>query len=86
MNLAVPARSPLLKKAHVQARLKFASEHLNDSEKAWEKGLWSDGTKVELFGINSTCLGWRMKKCAWNQRTSFPWSSMEMETCFEAVE
>ncbi|KAJ8374544.1 hypothetical protein SKAU_G00051240 [Synaphobranchus kaupii] len=28
---------PLLKKAHVQARLKFASEHLNDSEKAWEK-------------------------------------------------
>ncbi|KAJ8373459.1 hypothetical protein SKAU_G00040390 [Synaphobranchus kaupii] len=28
---------PLLKKAHVQARLKFANEHLNDSEKAWEK-------------------------------------------------
>ncbi len=23
---------PLLKKAHVQARLKFANEHLNDSE------------------------------------------------------
>ncbi|KAJ8375780.1 hypothetical protein SKAU_G00063600 [Synaphobranchus kaupii] len=28
---------PLLKKAHVQARLKFANEHLNDSEKAWDK-------------------------------------------------
>ncbi len=26
-------KTPLLKKAHVQARLKFANEHLNDSEK-----------------------------------------------------
>ncbi|KAJ8345482.1 hypothetical protein SKAU_G00296750 [Synaphobranchus kaupii] len=32
---------PLLKKAHVQARLKFANEHLNDSEKAWEKAVAS---------------------------------------------
>ena len=28
---------PLLKKAHVQAPLKFANEHLNDSENDWEK-------------------------------------------------
>ncbi len=45
---------PLLKKTHVQACLKFANEHLNDSEKAWENVLWSDETKIELFGINST--------------------------------
>jgi len=31
---------PLLKKAHVQACLNFAKEHLNDSKKAWEKVLW----------------------------------------------
>ncbi len=47
---------PLLKKAHVQARLKFANEHLNDSEENWLKVLWSDETKIELFGINSPCL------------------------------
>ncbi len=47
---------PLLKKAHVQAHLKFANEHLNDSEENWVKVLWSDETKIELFGINSTCL------------------------------
>ncbi|KAI4901529.1 hypothetical protein NFI96_009953 [Prochilodus magdalenae] len=29
---------PLLKKAHVQARLKFANEHLDDSGSDWEKG------------------------------------------------
>ncbi len=33
---------PLIKKAHMQACLKFADEHLNDSEKAWENVLWSD--------------------------------------------
>ena len=46
---------PLLKKAHVQARLKFAKEHLDDPE---EKVMWSDETKIELFGINSTCRVW----------------------------
>ena len=32
---------PLLKKAHIQARLKFAKEHLDDPEEAWEKVMWS---------------------------------------------
>ncbi len=34
---------PQLKKAHVQARLKFA----NDSEENWMKVLWSDETKIQ---------------------------------------
>ncbi len=46
---------PLLKKAHVQARLNFA----NDSEENWVKVLWSDETKIQLFGINSTRRVWR---------------------------
>ena len=52
---------PLLKKAHVQAHLKFAKEHLDDPEEAWGKVMWSDETKIELFGINSTRRVWR--KC-----------------------
>ncbi|CDQ88231.1 unnamed protein product [Oncorhynchus mykiss] len=47
---------PLLKKAHIHARLKFANEHLNDSDDNWVKVLWTDETKMELFGINSMCL------------------------------
>ncbi len=39
---------PLLKKA--KDHLKFAS----DSEENWVKVLWSDETKLKLFGINST--------------------------------
>ena len=39
---------PLLKKAHVQAHLKFAKEHLDEPDEAWEKVMWSDETKIEL--------------------------------------
>ncbi len=53
---------PLLKKAHVQARLKFA----NDSEENWVKVLWSDETKIQLFGINSPCLE-EEECCLWPQ-------------------
>lgn len=38
---------PLLKKAHAQAHLKIARRHLNYSEKAREKVLMSDETKIE---------------------------------------
>ncbi len=37
---------PLLKPAHVQARLKFAKNHLDDPEETWEKVMWSDETKI----------------------------------------
>lgn len=37
---------PLLKPVHVQARLKFAREHLDDPEEDWENVIWSDETKI----------------------------------------
>ncbi len=54
-------RVPLLKSVHVQARLKFAREHLDDPEEDWENVIWSDETKIEMFGKNSTCRIWRRK-------------------------
>ena len=51
-------RFPLLKKAHVQARLKFAKEHLDDPEESWEKVMWSDETKNRAIWhqLDSPCL------------------------------
>ncbi len=73
---------PLLKKAHVQARLKFA----NDSEENWVKVLWSDETKIQLFGINSTRRVWRRRNAAYDPRTPSPPSTMEVETlCFGGI-
>ncbi|KAK3555889.1 hypothetical protein QTP86_029801, partial [Hemibagrus guttatus] len=57
-------RVPLLKPVHVRAHLKFAREHLDDPEGDWENVIWSDETKIELFGKNSTFVfgGERMLK------------------------
>ncbi|KAI4903709.1 hypothetical protein NFI96_008852 [Prochilodus magdalenae] len=54
-------RVPLLKQVHVQARLKFARERMDDPAEDWEGIMWSDGTKIELFGKNSTRRVWRKK-------------------------
>ncbi|KAJ4924428.1 hypothetical protein JOQ06_000668 [Pogonophryne albipinna] len=47
-------RVPLLKPVHVQARLKFAREHLDDPEEDWEnvicKGI-EDETWLGLFSV-----------------------------------
>ena len=63
---------PLLKKPHIQARLKFAKEHLDDPEQAWEKVMWSDETKIELFGINSTRRVWRKRNAEYNPKNIIP--------------
>ncbi|KAK6298276.1 hypothetical protein J4Q44_G00313310 [Coregonus suidteri] len=63
---------PLLKPAHVQARLKFANDHLDDPEEEWEKVMWSDETKIELFGLNSTRRVWRKKKDEYNPKNTIP--------------
>ncbi len=62
-------QGPLLKKAHVQARLKFAS----DSEENWVK-VWSDETKIQLFGSNSTHLVWRRRRsnAAYDPKNTIP--------------
>ncbi|KAI4904029.1 hypothetical protein NFI96_024776 [Prochilodus magdalenae] len=56
---------PLLKSAHVQARLKFAHDHLDDPEESWEKVLWSDG-------LNSTRCVWRTKNDEYHPKNTIP--------------
>lgn len=63
---------PLLKPAHVKARLKFANDHLDDPEESWEKVMWSDETKIELFGHNSTNRAWRKKNDEYHPKNTIP--------------
>uniref|UniRef100_A0AAY5KNH1 Transposase Tc1-like domain-containing protein n=1 Tax=Esox lucius TaxID=8010 RepID=A0AAY5KNH1_ESOLU len=63
---------PLLKPAHVLACLKFVNDHLDDPEEKWEKVMWSDETKIELFGLNSSCHVWRKKKDEYNPKNTIP--------------
>ncbi|KAI4886930.1 hypothetical protein NFI96_030441 [Prochilodus magdalenae] len=54
------------------SRLKFTNDHLNDPEEAWEKVMWSDETKIELFGIHSTRRVWRKKKDEYKPSNAVP--------------
>ncbi|KAK3570918.1 hypothetical protein QTP86_030464, partial [Hemibagrus guttatus] len=65
-------RVPLLILVHVRARLKFAREHLDDPEEDWENVIWSDETKIELFGKNSTCHVWRRKNAELHPKNTIP--------------
>src|SRR4029434_3866687 len=56
---SVAKRKPLLKKTHIKSRLQFAKRHVGDSMFKWKKVLWSDETKVELFGHQTSCYVWR---------------------------
>uniref|UniRef100_A0A8C5P6E3 Transposase n=1 Tax=Leptobrachium leishanense TaxID=445787 RepID=A0A8C5P6E3_9ANUR len=48
-----PRRKPLLSKKNIAARLKFAKEHLDVPQHYWQNILWTDETKIELFGKNT---------------------------------
>ena len=63
---------PLLKKRHTEARLKYASGQQNDSLDDWEKVLWSDETKVELFGLNASRRIWRKPNSAYLPKSIIP--------------
>jgi hypothetical protein len=42
-------------KWHMTASLEFAKRHLTDFQTMRNKILWSDETKIELFGLNAKC-------------------------------
>jgi transposase len=44
-----PARKPYISKKNRKARLSFARDHLNWTDKDWAKVLWSDESKFNLF-------------------------------------
>ncbi|KAG2462346.1 TCB1 transposase, partial [Polypterus senegalus] len=54
-------------KRHIAARLEFAKRHLKDSQTMRNKILWSDETKIELFGVNARRHVWRKPGTAHHQ-------------------
>jgi transposase len=63
---------PLLKKKHLAARKKFATEMLNKEDNYFDKILWSDETKIELFGNNYNNMVWREPNSAYKQKNTVP--------------
>ncbi|KAG2456924.1 TC1A transposase, partial [Polypterus senegalus] len=68
----VSRRKPLLSKRCMAARLEFAKRHLKDSQTMRNKILWSDETKIELFGVNARRHVWRKPGNAHHQANTIP--------------
>ncbi|KAG2468811.1 TC1A transposase, partial [Polypterus senegalus] len=72
LYVRVARRKPLLTKRHMAARLEFAKRHLKDSRTMRNKNLWSDETKIELYGVNARRHVWRKPGTAHHQANTIP--------------
>ena len=68
----VPRRKPLLTKKNAKARLTFAKKHLDDPQDFWRNVLWTDETKVELFGRCAAHYIWRKNNTAFDKKNIMP--------------
>ena len=66
-----PRKTPFLKDRHKKARLKFAKTHRGKSLRFWKKILWSDETKLEIWGTNVSHV-WREVGTAYDERNTIP--------------
>ena len=69
---SVARRESLLKKAHLESHMMDAKNHSRDSEAMWQKVLWSDKTKMELFGLNAKSDVWRKLNTARHPKNTIP--------------
>ena len=68
----VARRKPSLKKAHRESRLRNAKNNSGDSEAVLQKVLWSNKTKMELFGLNAKCYVWGKPNTAHYPENTIP--------------
>uniref|UniRef100_A0A8C4XCX6 Transposase Tc1-like domain-containing protein n=1 Tax=Erpetoichthys calabaricus TaxID=27687 RepID=A0A8C4XCX6_ERPCA len=86
----VARQKQLLSKRHMAALLEFAKRHLKDSQTMRKKILWSDETKIELFGVNARRYVWRKPGTAHHQANTIPTvkhggGSIMLWGCFSAA-
>lgn len=60
----VARRKPLISETNRKKRLEFAREHVNKSNEFWESVIFSDETKINLFGSDGRDKVWRKKNTA----------------------
>lgn len=67
-----PRKTPLLTVKHVKSRLTFAKDHLDKGNEFWERVIWSDESKIELFGRNEARHVWRKRGTAYDPKNTIP--------------
>ena len=82
-----PRKVSLLKTKHVKDRLKFVETYEKKGMQFWEKVIWSDEMKVELFVRNTATSVWRQNGIAFKKHNTistfkFVGVSMMIWGCF----
>lgn len=67
-----PRKTPLLNKKHVKSRLEFARDHLGKGNQFWNNIIWSDESKIELFGPSAARHVWRKEGTAYDPKNTIP--------------
>ena len=65
-------KHPLLLKRLRDAKLKFERQHKEKKNSFWERVLWTDETKIELFGHNYQNHVWRKDGEAYSPKNTVP--------------
>ncbi|KAG1191131.1 hypothetical protein G6F70_009343 [Rhizopus microsporus] len=55
----VKPKKPLLTSKHRKERLMWAKEHVNWTLDDWKRVVWSDETKINLFGSDGKSYAWK---------------------------
>ena len=55
---------PLISKKNRKARLDFAKKYRDEPQKFWDKVLWTDEAKINLYQSDGEAKGWRKKGSA----------------------